>query len=213
MDDAPESPTSDAPRPYHHGDLWQALVQAGLAILHEEGASALTLRAVARRAGVSHAAPYRHFADKDALLAAIAEDGFNCLSAGIRTAINSYNGDPVALIHRAVDGYIQFVADNADHMQVMFSGLLKCYEDYPNLAIAADRAYQDVVKMMQICQRDGLIALDDPKQQAFMAWSLVHGLSSIVIGQQFPVAEKTGLDMQQLTDACIAMLIRGMRAP
>ena len=72
---------------YHHGNLRNALIVASMAILAEEGAAALTLRKAARKAGVSHAAPYRHFADKDALLAAIAEEGFQRLSAMIETAV------------------------------------------------------------------------------------------------------------------------------
>src|SRR5215467_12607566 len=71
---------------YHHGDLRAALIRAGLAILAEEGVQALTLRAAARRAGVSHNAPYRHFADKEALLAAIAEEGFIDLAARVEEA-------------------------------------------------------------------------------------------------------------------------------
>src|SRR5215467_776183 len=74
------------PRLYHHGDLRAALIRAGLAILAEEGVQALTLRAAARRAGVSHNAPYRHFADKEALLAAIAEEGFIDLAARVEEA-------------------------------------------------------------------------------------------------------------------------------
>src|SRR5260370_8363924 len=76
-------------KPYHHGDLRAALIQAGLAILAEEGAQALTLRAAARRAGVSHSAPYRHFADKEALLAAIAEEGFTQLAQRLEQARGS----------------------------------------------------------------------------------------------------------------------------
>ena len=69
---------------YHHGDLRRALIEASLALISEEGFSALTLREVARRAGVTHAAPYRHFLDKEALLAAVAEEGFRAMAVQMR---------------------------------------------------------------------------------------------------------------------------------
>ena len=90
-------------REYHHGDLRNALIQAGLAILAEEGTHALSLRAAARRSGVSHAAPYRHFADKEALLAAIAEQGFNTLAASVRAAIVRFPDSPAAQLEEAND--------------------------------------------------------------------------------------------------------------
>src|SRR5260370_9776352 len=77
------------PKPYHHGDLRNALIQAGLELLSEGGGTALDLRKVAHRAGVSHAAPYRHFADKQALIAAINEEGFHRLPERIQTALRS----------------------------------------------------------------------------------------------------------------------------
>src|SRR6516164_3531446 len=81
------------PKPYHHGDLRHALIQAGLEMLSEGGAAALDLRKVARRAGVSHAAPYRHFADKQALVAAINEEGFRRLAERIQLTLRGAPGD------------------------------------------------------------------------------------------------------------------------
>jgi len=100
---------------YHHGDLKNALINAGIAILAEEGAGALSLRKVARRAGVSHAAPYAHFADKQTLIAAIAADGhrqiYDCLTAVIKDDA----GDVQSLFLHDVWAYVQFGLDSPAH--------------------------------------------------------------------------------------------------
>src|SRR6266700_5995996 len=82
------------PKTYHHGDLRNALIQAGLEMLSESGAAALDLRKVARKAGVSHAAPYRHFADKQALIAAINEEGFHRLAERIQATLHDVPDEP-----------------------------------------------------------------------------------------------------------------------
>src|SRR5258708_1624307 len=82
------------PKSYHHGDLRNALIQAGLELLAEGGAEALDLRKVARRAGVSHAAPYRHFADKQALIVAITEEGFHWLAERIQATLREVPDEP-----------------------------------------------------------------------------------------------------------------------
>src|SRR5215212_4914161 len=87
MDNNNSNPPSQATKRYHHGDLRNALIRAGQELLAQEGIAGLDMRKVARAAGVSHAAPYRHFADKQALLAAIAEDGFYQLAEGMDAAI------------------------------------------------------------------------------------------------------------------------------
>jgi AcrR family transcriptional regulator len=207
--DLPISP-GDTPRPYHHGDLWQALVQAGLAILHEDGMHALTLREVARRAGVSHTAPYRHFADKEALLAAIAEDGFLRISNGLRAAVAEYDGDPIGLFRLAVRLYVHFVLENPDHVRVMFSGLVKDYERYPDLCRIADQSFDDLVALTLLLQRDGLLAEDDPFLQGFAAWSMVHGLAMLLMEEHYPKHVDMHNDADIMTDACVTVLIQGM---
>src|SRR5579885_1357404 len=96
------------PRAYHHGDLRHTLIQAGVELLAEEGAQELDLRKVARRAGVSHAAPYRHFADKQALIAAVTEEGFRLLAEEIQVALREVSDEPFEQLLGIARAYVHF---------------------------------------------------------------------------------------------------------
>src|SRR5690348_12591495 len=110
---------------YQHGDLRHALIQAGLKLLAEGGAGELSLRAAAELAGVSHAAPYRHFKDKNALLAAIAEEGFRQLTARMRQELAACSGDDLAARLRAsAVGYVRFAVENPASFRLVFGGKL-----------------------------------------------------------------------------------------
>ena len=112
--------TSSQPKPrYHHGDLRRALIDASLALIAEEGFSALTLREVARRAGVTHAAPYRHFADKEALLAAVAEEGFRAMASDMRERMDKETSPTERLLACGV-AYVLFAVRHPSHFRVMF---------------------------------------------------------------------------------------------
>src|SRR6266480_5186935 len=100
------------PKTYHHGDLRNALIQAGLEMLSESGASALDLRKVARKAGVSHAAPYRHFDDKQALIAAINTEGYRRLAAQIQQGLQAVPEDAFEQLRAVAEAYIHFAVDN-----------------------------------------------------------------------------------------------------
>src|SRR4051812_30727887 len=128
---------NQAPKRYHHGDLRNALIRAGQELLAAEGITGLDLRKVARAAGVSHAAPYRHFADKQALLAAIAEDGFYQLAQDIDDAIQQAPTTAAAQLEQLARAYVQFALDHPAHMREMFSGLTGEHAAYPQLHAAA----------------------------------------------------------------------------
>src|SRR5882724_2288864 len=134
--------TSNKKPTYHHGDLKNALIEAALAHIAREGARALSLREVARGAGVSHTASYRHFRNKESLLAAIAEQGFRRLSAMMRVAIQQHSGDPLAMLRASGVAYVEFGVHNPDHLQIMFSGLIGRHDDYPELKSAGQEAYE-----------------------------------------------------------------------
>jgi AcrR family transcriptional regulator len=161
---------------YHHGDLPPALLKAAGKILEKEGIAGLSLRELARRAGVSHSAPYRHFPDRDALLAALATEGF----ALLRERLESKAGPESAA------AYVRFALDNPQRFRLMFGGQI-AYDRYPGLREQANAAYAGLEKQFSQYGSEAGIA-------AAAAWSLVHGLSHLLLDGHFPEDRKAGAD-------------------
>ena len=116
---------------YHHGDLKNALIKAGVEILAKDGVSGLSLRKVATKAGVSHAAPYSHFADKQALIAALSTEGFRQLYERISLVAEKNKTKPSRQLSEVAWAYVQFAMDDRDRFKVMFSGVLEKEKEYP----------------------------------------------------------------------------------
>ena len=152
---------------YHHGDLRSALLQAAGALLEEEGLPALSLREAARRAGVSHNAPYRHFPDRDSLLAALAADGFRLLNEGLGKRADRNLGI----------AYLEFALAHRHRFRLMFGGQIS-FAKYPELQAQADASYAGVERAFAELGTDAPIA-------AAAAWSMVHGLASLVLDGHF----------------------------
>jgi AcrR family transcriptional regulator len=199
-----------ARKTYHHQNLRAALIAAGLAILTEEGAEALTLRAAARRAGVSHNAPYRHFADKEALLAAIAEEGFETLAAEIERAIISLSGDPRQSLEEAGWAYVQFALAHPDHLRVMFSGMAPDAQAHPELRVAGARAFTLLVNVIEEGQQVEVFVAAPARKLAVAAWALVHGLALLLTGGQIPPDVREASDVENLARFCIRTHVEGL---
>jgi AcrR family transcriptional regulator len=129
---------------YHHGDLRRALLDAALEVLSAEGAAALTLREVARRAGVTHAAPYRHFTDKQALLATVAEEGFRMLAAEMTRGAAPHASDPRRALEAIGAAYVRFATSQRAHFQVMFGKDIDWTREECGLEETADLRREDV---------------------------------------------------------------------
>jgi AcrR family transcriptional regulator len=159
---------NDKDRAYHHGDLRNGLLEAARAILEEQDLSALTLRAVARRAGVSHAAPYRHFPNHEALLVELGLEGFTELRQFIVDAgkIGGPESDRIANIGAA---YMRFVAKRPAVARLMFGPQLPHREKFPALTVAADAIGTEIGA-----------ALSDPNL-GLAVWAAVHGLAMLVL--------------------------------
>ena len=152
-------------KPYHHGDLRRALMQAAVDAVAERGAASLSLRDLARRAGVSHAAPTHHFGDKAGLLTAVAVEGYTRLCAALAEA-----GD----FADAGVAYVLFATDHPGYFAVMFRPEL--YHRYdPDVAAARART----TEMLRAGARAAFG--DDDRVPALAAWSLVHGMATLLI--------------------------------
>jgi AcrR family transcriptional regulator len=162
-------------RAYHHADLRPALLAAARRMLERDDPAALSLREVARRAGVSHNAPYRHFADRAALLAALAAEGFDALTARMRDAAGA--AMPARRLAASGAAYVRFALDEPNLFGLMFGGLVRG-RDHPALAAAGARAYS-------VLQAESGAA-PEAGPRAVAAWAMVHGLAHLLLDEQIP---------------------------
>lgn len=175
--------------PYHHGDLRQTLINATLELISEKTVEGVSMREVARRVGVSHAAPYRHFADKESLLAAVAKDGFQMLHHKLEIAIQSSSTDPVQQIQDSGVAYITFALEHPSHYDLMFGAYRSSSaQQNPELEYAARLVFMVFVDVIAKGQKAGVIRADDSEQLALTAWALVHGWAKLWMDGQIPFA-------------------------
>lgn len=194
-----------AKRPYHHVNLKQSLLDAAVALIGEAGPQGFTLREVARRAGVSHNAPYRHFRDKEDLLAEVAAQGFDRLTESMTAAM--VKGRTAAeRLRLAGRGYVAFALEWPRHTLVMFDRP-KPAEQRPEHAEAARRALQTLLDATTAAQAEGALPKGDAQRLAIAAWSGVHGLAKLAIGGQIPFNAKQTMEF---ADYLALVLERGM---
>jgi AcrR family transcriptional regulator len=180
-----------ASRPYHHGNLRRALLDEALATIRSEGVNGLTLREIGARVGVSRTALYRHFADKRALLTAVATEGFRTLCSELLAAWEEGGRDDPAF--RAMGAaYVRFAVANPSHYRVMFGGFVDPEGRDPELAAEAEGAFSALVAALAALQRDGIFRNEDTVRMARYVWALVHGLAMLGIDGQ--LREPGGID-------------------
>src|SRR5579884_722091 len=195
-------------RGYHHGDLRNALIQAALAqIAVSGGVHSLSLREVARSAGVSHAAAYRHFRNKEEMLAAIAEQGFVLLGHALQAAIEQYSGNSLAAFKASGIAYVEFGVGHPEHLQVMFGGTLNGFARWPSLQRASQHAYDLLKTSVRKALHAGEISGNEDTI-ALAAWSLVHGLAQLIVGGQIPHAKQSPRHLAQTLTALLAQALQ-----
>jgi AcrR family transcriptional regulator len=166
--------------PYHHGDLRRALLDAALELASEQGARDVTLSAVARRAGVSVAAPYRHFADKDALLAAAAEESFRLFADALRQGSAAGGASRTERMVAMGRAYVRFALRHPARYTLMF-GLGLRHESHPGLADASADAFGVLHDACKELVEAGDVEAEDPERLALQLWWLVHGAADLAV--------------------------------
>lgn len=195
---------------YHHGDLKNALIQAGIEILAEEGVGGLSLRKAARKAGVSHAAPYAHFADKQALIAAIAADGHEKINQRLNAVLVRHADDPLRQLLGAVQAYVQFGLEAPDHYKITFSGAIQDEHGHPEFVETSQRNMQVLKDIVERCRAAGILDTQsqDTELQAVGLWGVIHGLVTLWIQGQLPGSLMKRVSATELVIAALQQAVR-----
>jgi AcrR family transcriptional regulator len=196
---------------YHHGDLRRALVAAALELVRRRGPDGFTLREAARHVGVSQTAPYRHFAGKEALLAAVAEEGFLALHRRLEEAGREAGPDARPRLRaQGLAAFDFYVADPA-RFRVMFGRASAGKDRYPALAAAWGRVNALLLESLVACQRAGEIRDGDPRELGLATAAMVHGLAALVVdGQLGPEIRRDRAAATRLYERAREVLYRGL---
>jgi AcrR family transcriptional regulator len=198
--------TSKKRTQYHHGNLRAALLENAAEMIAEGGVESVTMRALSRRIGVFRTAPYRHFANKAALLAGVAEEGFKRLQQCLQAVKEHEEEDILAGFREMGMAYVQFAVENPSHYRLMFSRETSNFEAYPDLAATAKVVFDTLMTTIERGQAANKIKSGDSRALAYAAWATVHGLSWLWIDGQ--ISDLT--DLKELTNVATHTLIEGM---
>ncbi len=199
------------PAAYHHGDLRRALLDHAARLLDQHGADQVSLRDLAKHARVSPAAPYRHFASKEALLAELAEQGFEELESKLLAATAQSPTDARQQLHAVARAYLDLAARRPHFFRMMFSVNLGPSRADQGIFRACDRVYVALVGAFASGQNAGWLKASDPNQQAITFWALLHGYAMLLIDRRLDDMDLgTAARRTELLDQLISGLFSGL---
>lgn len=193
-------------RPYHHGALREALLEQAERTVRERGADALSLRELARDVGVSHGAPRRHFTDRQALLDAVAEAGFDRLGAELRAAADGAGEEFEPRLRATAAAYVRFATRDPALLDLMFAG--KHRETSGALHEAAENAFAVMLELIAQGQAEGALEPGEPERVGLVLFSTIQGIASLVSAGIVQPDQ-----LEALVADAIAHFLRGSRAP
>ena len=177
-------PAAKPPSRYHHGNLPEAMLQEAVRTIQKQGVEALTLRGVGERLGVSRTALYRHFADKQALLAAVAAEGFRTLRTALADAWDSGGRGREGFDAMGL-AYVHFAVTHPSHYRVMFGGAVRAGDERSHGDAGTD-AFRVLLDAIVEQQAQGLVRPDEPRELALYIWAIVHGVAMLALDGMLP---------------------------
>ena len=199
-------PRAPSRRPYHHGDLRRAVLDEALALIEEQGHVGFTLREVARRIGVSHTAPYRHFPDKRALMTALAIEALGTMADRLAAALDAAGGDLRARFLAAGAAYVRFALECPAAFRTIYAGEGDLAE--PAYQAAKARSFGLLLGFIGEAQRAGVFPAGDPTALARPVWAMHHGLATLASTGAFDAEGPEGL--ARIVDDAHTRLLDGM---
>ena len=199
-------------RGYHHGNLKEALIRAALDLIAKKGPAGFTFAEAARWAGVSPAAPYRHYRDRDELLSDVARRGFDLFEAALKRAWDDGRPDPSAAFDRLGKAYLEFARTEPAYYSAMFEAGIPIDDD-PDLRAAGDRAF-GVLRVAVETLVAGMPAANRPPvmMMALHIWSLSHGIASL-FARGDAARRRLPMKPEELLEAAVLLYLRGLGLP
>ena len=171
-------------RPYHHGSLAPVLKKAALRLIAKNGVAGFSLRDAARAAGVSHAAPYRHFRDRDSLLATIAEDGFRGLHSSLVSAREKAGDDSLAGFLLLGAAFVDYAISHPSHFRVMYGPQSPSRSDFPEIHRLDLACREEAAVALEEAQKAGQIREGDPRELSVIAFAMLYGATGSFLDGQ-----------------------------
>ncbi|MCM0606991.1 MAG: TetR/AcrR family transcriptional regulator [Xanthomonadaceae bacterium] len=166
---------------YHHGNLRETLIQGALKFLEKNPLENLSLNTLAIRAGVSQAAPYRHFKNRNELLAAISQQGFEIKMKYMLEAFIKNRKKPKELLHGCAQSYFKMGLSHPQHFKLMLSSTVCPSPEYPELEKAAGLTFALLKKVIELLQKEGIVGPGDPYHKSMHCWAMVNGFTTLFV--------------------------------
>lgn len=194
---------------YHHGDLRQALVDAALRALAVQRVEDLSLRALGRELGVSPRAPYRHFATKEALLAAVAVEGFRLFGDLAAKRVAAAGDDALMRLRAVAESYVLFAVEHPAAFRVMYAPYATVEEAAPELVRARSEGHAASMAIIEEGQAKGLLRKGDPMQLALLLWTTTHGLAVLLIEGQLGRYDRP-IEAKKIAHLVAGLMLEGL---